>query len=738
VLAILVAVGCGEPPVDGDDPPVVLPPDAPDAGDPGCDVDDDCPFGQVCGGGVCRAPTALEDEGCRDDSDCLADERCGVSTGQCVPDALFPDPPPPVTGDCADGDVRHCGRKVGACEYGEERCESGQWSGVCVGGVGPTDELCDDIDNDCDGEVDEDAIEIGTPCTSGLGECVRSGSFLCAAGGLLECDALPGLPQTEACDDLDNDCNDIVDNGCDDDGDNFCDANLVYVRSQTCRFSELIGGLDCNDNDANVRPNADEVCFDAFDQNCDGDPNDGCNCDPGIDLDFDGANQCVDCDDTNGAVRPGATERCDGIDNNCDLVIDEGFDVDGDTFTKCGTLPAGGTAPEFVDCNDNNADIHPGGCELCADGAGNTLTCGELGVEGNGVDEDCDGFLDENCTPCEPVDRDGDGQTECEGDCDNLEPSVFTGAPEICDGLDNDCNVNTVDNCVVGDDCDHPANTDECEEGLFCVESLGGGGNPTGNFTCTSSCNFSEPGLGLGDGCEPGQICGASLTPSANQHGCQVATDIGAGAVGGSCGRNDDCRSGFCLRDFRFTGNVRYCSDFCGADDYCGGGTVCANLGDTGVCRRDSGGTGFNGTCTFDAQCEKGACVEFGPGNTRCTDICCANSDCAGGFHCGVEGTGSPGPIGGVDTVPVCMPDAGGNGGRQAGAACSSNDECAGEFCDAALGVCVDVCCNDSTCPLGLTCEDVLVNVDLQDIGGQSFVRMCLNQTPADPLERVP
>lgn len=85
------------------------------------------------------------------------------------------------------------------------------------------------------------------------------------------------------------------------------------------------------------------------------------------------------------------------------------------------------------------------------------------------------------------------------------------------------------------------------------------------------------------------------------------------------------------------------------------------------------------------------------------------------------------------DTVPMCFPQSTGNGGRQAGAACTSNTQCASEFCDRNLNVCVDVCCNDSTCPVGLTCEDSIVT---RAAGHQSFGRFCLNATPANPLEK--
>ena len=74
-----------------------------------------------------------------------------------------------------------------------------------------------------------------------------------------------------------------------------------------------------------------------------------------------------DCDDTNAAVNPGATEICNGIDDNCDGEIDEGFDADGDGYTTCGG-----------DCDDGDPAVNPGAMEIC-----------------NDIDDNCDGNIDE-------------------------------------------------------------------------------------------------------------------------------------------------------------------------------------------------------------------------------------------------------------------------------------------------------------------------------------------------------
>ena len=152
----------------------------------------------------------------------------------------------------------------------------------------------------------------------------------------------------------------------------------------------------------------------------------------GPDADGDGYTTATDCNDSDPAVHPGATERCNGIDDNCNQVIDEGFDRDADGFTTCNG-----------DCNDGNPQIHPGVPEIC-----------------NSIDDDCDGFVDEG------FDVDGDGFTACGGDCDDANPQVRPGATEICNGIDDDCNLSI-------------------DEGFD--------GDADGTTTCAGDCNDANP-----------------------------------------------------------------------------------------------------------------------------------------------------------------------------------------------------------------------------------------------------
>jgi hypothetical protein len=156
-----------------------------------------------------------------------------------------------------------------------------------------------------------------------------------------------------------------------------------------------------------------------------------------------------DCNDGDASVHPGAVERCDGIDNNCDGQVDEGAtavfyeDSDADGFGDDARATEACAAPEgFVasagDCDDANPAVFPSAAEAC-----------------DGLDNDCDGSIDEDVGTVVFADVDGDGHgdpatedractvedgfVELGDDCDDADPESFPGNPEVCDEADNNC-----------------------------------------------------------------------------------------------------------------------------------------------------------------------------------------------------------------------------------------------------------------------------------------------------------
>jgi len=135
-----------------------------------------------------------------------------------------------------------------------------------------------------------------------------------------------------------------------------------------------------------------------------------------------------DCDDADPGTYPGAPEKCDGLDNDCDGVVPfTEWDLDHDSYMPC-----------QGDCCDINAFMYPGALELC-----------------NGRDDNCNGRI-----PDAEKDQDGDGYVPCilwlgqdpsiigSKDCDDANPDVHPGAQEICNnGINNDCDDSTPDEC---------------------------------------------------------------------------------------------------------------------------------------------------------------------------------------------------------------------------------------------------------------------------------------------------
>jgi hypothetical protein len=158
-----------------------------------------------------------------------------------------------------------CG--VGEClSQGEERCVNAQVQDSCVEGSPTPEDLCGDLkDNDCDGSSDEGYENLGIPCTVGIGTCERTGTLICASDLIsLVCSVSPGSPVDELCDDLDNDCDTNIDEEIATIGD------LCNIQGETgaCAQGLLICTNQSIECEGNV--STDEIACDDIDQDCDG------------------------------------------------------------------------------------------------------------------------------------------------------------------------------------------------------------------------------------------------------------------------------------------------------------------------------------------------------------------------------------------------------------------------------------------------------------------------------------
>ncbi len=248
---------------------------------------------------------------------------------------------------------------------------------------------------------------------------------------------------------------------CDLDGvDEDCDPSTIGERDvdgdgeiddRCCNGDEC--GTDCSDVRRSISSTGTEVC-DGYDNDCDGAVDEGVAVMGFADLDGDlhgdteaPVSACAgtaglsavadDCDDTTPLRHAAQLEVPDGVDNDCDDIVDEGAgttrwfrdaDMDGwgdpGSFLDAPARPAGHTALSG-DCDDSDGDVFPGAPERC-----------------NGIDDDCNGLADAliEAGDFEDDDLDGAADMRCGGDdCDDQDPTAHPGAVEGRDGRDNDC-----------------------------------------------------------------------------------------------------------------------------------------------------------------------------------------------------------------------------------------------------------------------------------------------------------
>ena len=324
----------------------------------------------------------------------------------------------------------------------------------------------------------------------------------------------------ELCDGIDNDC----DGSTDGDGCTACtDADSDgFFAQDGCGTP-----VDCDDTNNTVRPFAEEIC-DGADNNCEGttdegfdfdsDPDHcgGCGivcagtCTAGVcsDGDGDGIEPPEDCDDTNPNVFPGAVEICDGIDNNCDGVIDEG-NPGGNV--ACTTNLPGECASGITACQLGAIvceSTHPPTDEIC-----------------DGLDNNCDGTTDEGnvCAPVcgngavdagEACDDGGESAT-CNDDCTAAvcgDGKINATANEACDdgGESATCNANcTVSACgdgqingTAGETCDD-GNTDDGDGCSATCQSEAADGDGDGFTIAQGDCNDGNAAINPGAADEP-------------------------------------------------------------------------------------------------------------------------------------------------------------------------------------------------------------------------------------------
>ncbi len=348
------------------------------------------------------------------------------------------------------------------------------------------------IDDNCDSQIDEgleqtwyadsDNDSYGDPDTTAFtSSTLKPAGYIAQGGDCNDGNANINPGAAEQDNGIDDNCNSQIDEGfavtawyLDGDSDGYGAGSAVLSTAGTKPANHIAQDGDCNDNNSSINPGAAEQ-DNGIDDNCNNQVDEGLEQTWYLDGDNDGygdANTSVftssslkpagyiaqagDCNDSNGNIKPGATELDNGIDDNCNGQTDEGLeqtwynDSDGDgfgdsndsVFTSLSLRPVGYIAQDG-DCNDSNASIKPGAAEV-----------------DNGIDDNCDGQTDEGLEQTWYFDGDGDdygvssntvstslslrpaNYVAANGDCNDGDGQINPGADEVADYIDNNCDGN--------------------------------------------------------------------------------------------------------------------------------------------------------------------------------------------------------------------------------------------------------------------------------------------------------
>lgn len=352
------------------------------------------------------------------------------------------------TGDCDDTDPEIFPLADERCNEADDDCDGKEDEDAMDLSIV---EVCNQKDDNCDGEVDEDAGEIWYKDADGDGygdpgtqkqSCTAPTNYV---GNSNDCDdatrtTFPGA--SERCNGVDDDCDKSIDESATDmtpwyqdlDGDGYGDPKKMVSACTAPSSIYVSNNFDCDDSNGSINPNSVEVC-NSQDDDCDNKVDDGV------------TNLCGTC----GAVP---AETCNNIDDDCNGVPDDGVgetwyrDADGDGYgTTTKTVKSCTEVAGYVtaqgDCNDGNPQVNPLAVEKC-----------------NGIDDNCDNRIDDTTSVDVKLwyrDADGDGygldtstsyacyqpsvSSAIGGDCNDNNATISPVGTEVCDSVDNDCDM---------------------------------------------------------------------------------------------------------------------------------------------------------------------------------------------------------------------------------------------------------------------------------------------------------
>jgi hypothetical protein len=697
VLSAWAAPGCGGPD-EGIDASTGT--DASSDAAPLCTTDEACDDGLACNGeercdeGRCAAGTPIEcDDGIACTSDFCSEElrRCvnratdadgdGAIAASCVDERGMP-----LGDDCDDDDPAILPGAMELCDamgvdedcdpltlggrdgdgdgYVDVACCNGATCGDdcndAVRGASPTGtEVCNGIDDDCDGSFDEDVQVVvyrdadgdgrGDPSMAQLA-CALSPGYSVHDDDCDDTDASRSPVLTEACDGIDNDCDGVADPADaptltswfeDEDGDGFGNPVVSVDSCARPMGSYSLLGTDCDDRDRARNPRQAELC-NGIDDDCNGVADFALAPGDLEDDDLDGRAdaRCVprpvdaDCDDRDASSGAGGEEICDGRDNDCDGSFDEGVgvtvfyrdaDSDGHGSEASGVTLGCGAVSGFVtsndDCDDTTDTRNPDVVEGC-----------------NGRDDDCDARVDEDplASICSPLD--GAPRACVAGRCRTGSAECPLGRADCDRASGNGCEVSVVDdaaNCgACGRRCAAEASASSACSAARCA--------PLSCVGAFLDCN-GDLGRG-GDGCERD-----GATDDANCGGCGIACVplphvTRTSCRSGLCGFDPatECESGWsdcnglvddgCEAQLGTDAFCSGCGDACAVTEECDATQTCRPR----ICPGSTADCDANGSCETDLDTTLTSCGACGSpcagrsATWSCTAGTCRVASCTG------------------------------------------------------------------------------------------------------------